>query len=273
MNPAGEHTCTAITGASSGIGRATAIRLAGRGVRLFLTGRRTDALAATAAACVAAGGPEPDTEPLDVRDADRLAAWIARTARDGGTLGALVNAAGVLHPGAIVDGDVDQWREMFDTNVVSTLVAAGAAIRAMRATGTPGTIVNVSSTASASATDGVYGATKAAVDAVGAALRHEVSADPIRIVTVTPGNTATNAARHFPPDALARWLAAAGIDAPVRPGEPLSDDLLDRVQRALPDYLIRADDVARAIDYALAQPPGVDVSDVTVRPRRAFDLG
>src|SRR6202043_1808283 len=113
-------------------------------------------------------------------------AFVAEAADRTGRLDIMVNAAGVDHPGSIIDGDLADWRGMFETNVMAVLVGSQAAIRAMRATESQGHIVTISSYAGRGDGYRVYGATKAAVNSICATLRKELEDEPIRVITIMP---------------------------------------------------------------------------------------
>src|SRR5918999_610590 len=188
-----------VTGASSGIGRAIAERLGGAGAHVVLAGR-------TAA---------ENTGRLDV----------------------MVNNAGLSHPEPIVEADVEGWRAMLETNVLALLVGCQAAVRAMRACGATGHIVNISSVAALRPDSGVYGATKHAVNTISNTLRQELMDDPIQVVTIMPGAIAPNFARNFDPAVLEGMVAMTGIDSKPVKGERLPDEVLEAAAAALSDLL------------------------------------
>ncbi len=152
-----------VTGASSGIGRAIAERLGGAGARVYLVGRSTEPMEQSVAAIAEAGG-KAEAHSLDVRDSAALKAIIERAAGDSGRLDVMVNNAGLGHPGTILDGELDKWREMLDVNVIALLVGCQSAVKAMRRCGNGGRIVNISSIAALRPEAGVYGASKVAVN-------------------------------------------------------------------------------------------------------------
>ncbi len=260
-----------VTGASSGIGRAIAEALAGAGARVTLVGRSQAPMEETKKKIEEAGG-RADWEVLDVREADAFAGLVERVAREAGRLDILVNNAGLSHPGSIADGTVEQWREMLDVNVLSLLVGCQAAIRAMRAHGGAGRIVNVSSIAAQRRDSGVYGATKHAVNCITATLRKELEEEPINVVNVMPGAIATNFARNFDPAFLAGFGKMVGMDLQVERGEKLPDELLEQVQEKLRNLLGSPEDVADAVLYAVTTPPHVNVAEIVVRPPKQLDL-
>ena len=176
-----------VTGASSGIGRAVALRLGEAGAHVFAAGRRKEALAETVAAVTAAGGAAT-ASPADLRDTGGVRGLIDRAMADTGRLDVMVNNAGVSYRGTFADSDPEAWREMLEVNVLALAVGSQAAMRAMRACGAEGHIVNISSSATLREVPGFYGATKMAVNAINASLRQELENDTIRVVTVIPAS-------------------------------------------------------------------------------------
>ena len=178
----------------------------------------------------------------------------------------VVANAGVGNYSLMSDGDPEAWREMLEVNVLALAVGSRAALRAMRACGVEGHIVNISSSASRLEAPGFYGATKAAVNAITASLRREAENDTIRVVTVIPGPTATNLARHQPD--LLRGLAAS-LGAEIGPPSAglFPPEALDRAAAA-GQVLASADDVARAVLFAITQPIELSISEITVAPAR-----
>ena len=173
----------------------------------------------------------------------------------------------------MIDGDVDRWRSMLETNVLALLVGCQAAIQTMRAGGRPGHIVNVSSVAALSPTSGVYGATKHAVNVISNTLREELLEDPIKITTIMPGLVATNIGRNVDPALLETLVAMSGVSATVVPGERLPDEVIAAAQAALSEIMIRAEDIAAAVAFAVTQPAAVQVNEIVVRPNKDFDVG
>jgi hypothetical protein len=156
---------------------------------------------------------------------------------------------------------------MLEVNVLALLVGSQAAIRAMRRCGANGHIVNVSSSAARLDGSGVYGASKSAVNAIATTLRQELEHDTIRIVNVIPGATATNLARHHP-DVVRAIARTAGADADLDFDQPLPATELDRIAGAARSFLASADDVARAVMFAISQPIELNVFEVSVLPQR-----
>jgi NADP-dependent 3-hydroxy acid dehydrogenase YdfG len=189
-----------------------------------------------------------------------------------GQLDIFVNNAGVSFLGSVLDAEPDSWKLMLDTNILALLAGCQAAVRAMRAKGNRGHLVNISSVAALSPNSGVYGATKHAVNVISNSLRDELLNDPIQVTTIMPGLVATNIGRNVDPAVLEGLVAMSGIAAEVRPGERLPDDVLAAAQAALHEIMIRPEDVAEAVLFAVSQPAGVHIGEIVVRPNKDFDL-
>jgi NADP-dependent 3-hydroxy acid dehydrogenase YdfG len=255
-----------VTGASSGIGRAVAVRLGEAGAQVFVAGRRKEALANTVEA-VARVGSVATGVAADLRDPGAVQGLVDRAMTDTGRLDVMVNNAGVSFRGPLADGAPEAWREMLEVNVLALAIGSQAAVRAMRACGAQGHIVNVSSSATRLEAPGFYGATKTAVNAITASLRQELENDPIRVVTVIPGPTATNLARYRP-ELLRGLVASVGEDIGP-PSEGLfSQEALDRAAATAGQVLASADDVARAVLFAITQPIELSISEIAVQPAR-----
>ena len=264
-----EETTAVVTGASSGIGRAIAHRLGAEGSHVFVTGRSAERLQALARSIEAAGG-QASIGAFDLHDYDKLRAFVSEAADRTGRLDVMVNAAGVDHPGAIVDGELAHWRDMFETNVIAMLVGSQAAVRAMRATKSKGHIVTISSYAGSGEGYRVYGATKAAVNSLCKALRSELEDEPIRSVTIMPGAVATNFGRNHPPEFVNGLLKSFGITSDFKPEDVLPDETLAALNAHAPAIFASPDDIARAVLYAVTQPHDVSVSEILVGPRKSF---
>ncbi|MFC5064620.1 SDR family oxidoreductase [Actinomycetospora atypica] len=226
-----------ITGASSGIGEATAHELAGRGARLVLGARRADRLEAVAAATGAVA------TVTDVRRRDDVAALVDLALETHGRLDVLVNNAGVARTGPLDGQTVDEWDEMIDVNLRGVLHGVAAALPVFRRQGS-GHVVTVVSTSGLKIVPEqvVYAATKNAVRTFCEGLRQEAGAH-LRVTAVSPGFTATELVDSVP-------------DPEVRA----------RFQAQMAELAMPPDAVARAIAYAIEQPPGVDVGEIVVRP-------
>jgi len=237
-----EGKVVAITGASSGIGAATAELLAGRGAKVVLGARRAERLAEVATRITGAGG-EAAHRPTDVRRRADLAALAGLATERFGRLDVLVSNVGVGLVSPLDDLRVDDWDEMVDTNIKGVLYGIAAALPLFRAQGS-GQFVQVASTAAYRTVpaQAVYSGTKVAVRAISEGLRQEAGAD-LRVTVVSPGFTDTDFVHGAAdPDVRARFIAT-------------------RDQLAMPPAA-----VARAIAFAIAQPTGVDVNEIVVRP-------
>ncbi len=241
MSMSAESKTVLITGASSGIGEATARRLAGLGHRVLLGARRTDRLAALAAELRAAGAAVAFRE-LDVTSLDSVHAFAAAGVEEYGRVDVLVNNAGVMPLSPIEDLRIAEWEQMIDVNLRGVLYGIAAVLPGMRRQA-GGHIVNVSSVSGhrVDPTAAVYSATKFAVAAVSEGLRQE-SRD-IRVTVVSPGFTQSELTdRGGSPQAQGAARAAAE-------------------QLAIP-----ASAIADAIAFAIDQPANVDVNELIVRP-------
>jgi len=242
-----EGTVALVTGASSGIGEATALALAAQGARVAIAARRRDRLDALAERIRASGGDALVLE-ADVTDERRARAVVAETVAQFGRLDTLVNNAGVMLLGPIPDADVGEWKRMLDLNVSALMYCAHAALPHLleAAAGGPRNVadlVNVSSVAgrNARAGAGVYNATKFAVGAFSEALRQEVTKKQVRVSLVEPGETATELREQNRPEVQAKL--------PPRSEHPL-----------------QAADVADAIAYVVTRPGHVAINELLIRP-------
>jgi NADP-dependent 3-hydroxy acid dehydrogenase YdfG len=259
-----------VTGASSGIGRAIALRLGEAGAHVFAAGRRAEALADTVRAVAEAGGGATAVV-ADLRGPGAVQGLVDRAMTDTGRLDVMVNNAGVSFRGPLADGDPEAWREMLEVNVLALAVGSRAAVRAMRACGAEGHIVNISSSSTLQPAPGFYGATKTAVNAITASLRQELEDDTIRVVTVIPGPTATNLARHRP-DRLRRVVASHGAEIGPPSDGLFAEEALQRAAAAAGQVLASADDVARAVLFAVTQPIALSISEIIVQPAKRLSV-
>src|SRR3984893_2774588 len=233
----------AVTGASSGIGEATALACARAGAAVALAARRADRIEKLAARIAEEGG-RAVAIPTDVGEGERARAFIERAYDEFGRLDVLVNNAGVMLLGPITNADTEEWRRMMHANVFGVLYCTHAALPLMAAQGS-GHIVNVSSVAGrvARAGSGVYNLTKFGVGAFSESLRQEGVAIGVRVTTIEPGAVATEPPGQNRPEVLEQMAKRfAGVT-------PLA-----------------AEDIAGAILYAIGQPPNVSVNEVLVRP-------
>jgi NADP-dependent 3-hydroxy acid dehydrogenase YdfG len=232
----------AITGASSGIGAATAELLASRGAKLVLGARRSDLLEALVDRIVGAGG-EAIHARTDVTQRDDLTNLVKVACARFGKLDVLINNAGIGPISPLDDLRVEDWEEMIDVNFKGVLYGIAAALPVFRQQGF-GHFVNIISTAGLKVVplQAVYGATKNAVRTLTEGLRQEAG-DKLRVTGISPGFIHTDFAESMTnPDAKAQILSARDKMA------------------------ISPDAIARAIAFAIEQPPDVDVGDITVRP-------
>jgi len=260
-----------VTGATSGIGRAIAIRLGGAGAHVFLAGRTESALKEGVQAVEKAGG-RGTAVAFDARDVKQVQALVEKAVKATDRVDIMVNNAGLSFPSSIIDGDPERWREMLEVNVLALLAGSQAAIRAMRACGASGHVVNISSTSGRGDATGVYGSTKWAVNSIATTLRKELENDKIRVVNIIPGAVATNFARNFPPEFVQGIASSLGIKANIEPGKPVAPDVLDQIAAAGKLFLASADDVARAVLFAVTQPIELNIFEMVVRPQRQLQV-
>ena len=232
-----------VTGASSGIGAATATKLAEAGYHVVLAARRSDRIEELAEEIRGRGG-QADWVVLDVTDRDAAIAFAGRLDR----CDVLVNnAGGAYGADPVADGDPADWQAMFEVNVLGTLHVTQALLPKLIASGA-GTIVVMSSTAGFVAYEGGggYVAAKHAEHAIAATLRLELYDQPVRIIEIAPGMVRTD---EF---AVIRYRGDAAKAAAVYAGvpEPLT-----------------ADDVADTVAWAVTRPPHVNVDLLVLRPR------
>jgi clavulanate-9-aldehyde reducatase len=235
----------AITGASSGIGEATAVTLARAGAAVSLAARRGDRIEQLAQRIEADGGRALAIE-TDVTDEAQSNAFVTRTKEELGRLDVLVNNAGLMLLGPVIGADTSEWRRMIDVNLLGLLYCTHAALPIMGEQGS-GHIVNVSSVAGRFANFGsaVYNLTKFGVNAFSEALRQEVTAANVKVTVIEPGFVATELQGHNT--------------------NPAVVGAIDRMREEIGD-LLEATDIAEAILYAVAGPERVAVNEVLVRP-------
>jgi len=235
-----------VTGASSGIGEAAAEALSAEGAAVVVAARREDRLSDLVERIAGDGGRALAVR-CDVTDESQAHDLLRRAEEEFGRVDILVNNAGVMLLSKIEKGLSDEWRRMFDVNVMGLLYATDAAIRIMKRQGS-GHIVNISSLAGRKVrpTVGVYSGTKFAVGAISEALRQELLEDNIRVTVVEPGVVETELQSHMTDEE-----AIEGLDA-----------LRERLDA------LRAEDIANAIVYAATQPEWVSMNEILIRPTR-----
>lgn len=242
-------TVAFVTGASSGIGEATARRLAAHGAHVALVARRRDRLEALATAIRGSYGSALVIE-ADVTDDAQARAAIAKTVAEFGRLDTVVNNAGVMLLGPIADADASEWTRMIDLNLTALLNVTHAALPHLKDAARDGSrrvadLVNVSSVAGRVARrgGGVYNATKFAVGAFSESLRQEVTKEHVRVSLVEPGAVDTELASHN--------------SDPVR---EMMAERLGAIER------LHANDIADAIAYVVTRARHIAINEILIRP-------
>ena len=234
-----------VTGASSGIGAATAARLAADGWSVVAAARRAERLEA-----LAAGNERIEAYQLDVTSDDDVAALVAHLESTGGLDAVVNNAGGALGLDRVEDADLDQWQRMYDVNVLGALRVTQAVLPLLRASAAVSggsDVVVVTSTAAYATYEGGsgYTAAKHAERMFATTLRWELAGEPLRVVQIAPGAVATE---EF---SLVRFDGDAERAAKVYEGyQPLL-----------------AEDIADAIAWTLTRPPYVSIDELVIRPR------
>jgi NADP-dependent 3-hydroxy acid dehydrogenase YdfG len=242
-------TTALVTGASSGIGAATARALAAEGAAVALVARRKDRLDTLAAEIGKQGGRAIAME-IDVTREDQARDAVERTARELGRLDVVINNAGVMLLGPIENAPVEEWERMVRLNLLGLLYVAHAALPHLlrAAEGAPrrvADLVNVSSVAGRIARNGsgVYNLTKFGVGAFSESLRQEVTKRHVRVSLMEPGAVATELADH------------------IRPG------VREQAMKRFADMeRLEAEDIADAITYIVTRPRRVAVNELLIRP-------
>jgi NADP-dependent 3-hydroxy acid dehydrogenase YdfG len=248
-------TVALITGASSGIGEASAIALAREGARVAIAARRRERLDALSERIRETGGTTLVLE-TDVSDDARGRAAVERTVAEWGRLDVLINNAGVMLLGRIEGADVAQWRHMLDLNVAALMTMTHAALPHLLAAAEQeprhaADIVNISSVAGRVARQGsgAYNASKWAVNAFSEALRQEVTGRHVRVGLIEPGAVDTELASHnTDPEVVARMQQRFGA--------------MERM---------RAEDIAEVVAFMVTRPRHVAVNEILVRPTEQVD--
>ncbi|MFB6703109.1 SDR family NAD(P)-dependent oxidoreductase [Streptomyces sp. NPDC056333] len=229
-----------VTGASSGIGRATALALSKAGARVAVGARRADRLKD-----LAQDAPgEILVVELDVTDEQSVQDAVAATVERFGALDAVVNNAGIMLSGAILGADTTEWTRMIETNLLGSMYTVHAALPHLLES--KGAVVQISSTSGriSSAASGVYAATKFGITAFAEALRQEVTTQGVRVVVVEPGFVSTELTSHITDPNI--QAAAKNMAESMRTLQP--------------------EDIAAAVVYALTQPAHVAVNEILIRP-------
>jgi NADP-dependent 3-hydroxy acid dehydrogenase YdfG len=233
-----------ITGASSGIGEATAIALAAEGAKVVIAARRVERLEAVAKQIIDHGG-QALSIVSDITDEAQAKNVIQKAYAEFGHIDILVNNAGISFPGRIENTDPSNWRKMIDINVLALMYTTHIALPIFKAQKS-GHIVNISSVAGRIARAGMagYNVTKWGVNAFSEALRQEVYQDNIRVTIIEPGLVETEIDQH-----ITDIVAKQEIEARRKAITPL-----------------QSEDIAAAIVYAVSQPQHVNVNEILIRP-------
>ncbi|GAA3775069.1 SDR family NAD(P)-dependent oxidoreductase [Streptomyces coacervatus] len=244
-----EGTVALVTGASSGIGRATALELAREGASVALVGRREDRLSDLAAE-ISKGGEQALVVPADITTPQAAAEAVERTVEGLGRLDTLVNNAGLMLLGPAPGADLEDWRRMIDINLMGLMYTAHAAVphlvkAASQEPRRVADIVNIGSLAgrSAFAMSAVYSATKFGVGAFSEALRQELAGRHVRVSVVEPGSVDTELRTHNPAVIQQHIVAALGD--------------IERLQ---------SQDIADTVGYIVTRPRHMAVAELLVRP-------
>ena len=232
-----------VTGASSGIGEATAEALAREGAIVVIAARRADRLKELQDR-IESGGTKAMSVECDVTDEERAHNLIGIAKEEFGRVDILVNNAGVMLLSKVEKGLSDEWRQMFDVNVMGLLYVTDAAIEVMKEQGS-GHIVNISSVAGrrSNPMTGIYSGTKYAVNAISEALRGELAGDGIRVTIIEPGAVATELPDHIS-----------------------DEEAQERISGITSIETLQAEDIADAITYAVSQPQRVNVNELLIMP-------
>jgi NADP-dependent 3-hydroxy acid dehydrogenase YdfG len=243
-----EGTVALVTGASSGIGEAASVALAEEGATVALVARRRDRLEALAGRLGGAG--KALVVEADITDPAQAERAVATTVAELGRLDTLVNNAGVMLLGPILDAPVEEWRRMIELNVLGLLYCTHAALpHLLRAADTDprrvADVVNVSSVAGRVARQGsgVYNASKFGVVAFSESLRQEVTRRHVRVSIVEPGAVMTELASHNRPEIIEGMRATFGDTE-----------------------LMRSEDIAESILFTVTRPRHVAVNEILIRP-------
>ncbi len=233
-----------ITGASSGLGAATARKLVAEGATVAVGARRKDKLDDL----VSELGDSAHAFEVDLTDRDAATKFVDDASEAMGGVDILVNNAGVMLLGLVWGADLSEWEQMLNINCLGLLYCTHAALPKLAEAG-GGDIVNVSSVAGRTANAGsaVYNMTKFGVQAFSEALRQEAANVKVRVMCLEPGYVETELQGHNTNPMVVERIAEMR--------EQLGDD-----------GVLRADDMANAIHYAVSQPPNVAVNEILVRP-------
>lgn len=261
-----ESKVVIITGASSGVGEATARRLGASGAKLMLAARREDRLKDLMAAIQKTGGTVA-YRVTDVADRAQVQALAEATLETYGRIDVLVNNAALMPVSPLDQIKVDEWDQMIDVNIKGVLYGIAAVLPTMRQQKS-GHVINLSSIAGHKVVPGaaVYCATKYAVRAISEGLRLESNGE-IRSTIISPGAVATEGLLRQSNGEIRSTNISPGAVATELTSTITPVDTASRVNQFY-SLAIDADAIARAIAYAIEQPADVDVNEIIIRPTR-----
>lgn len=249
MNPRLDGTVALVTGASSGIGEATALALAAEGAAVAIAARRRDRLDALAEKIRGDGGTVLVLE-ADITQQDQAEGVVEQTVLELGRLDTLVNNAGLMLLGPTLESDADDWARMVQVNLMALLWSSKAALphllkAAEQDPRRVADLVNISSIAGRFPRSGsqAYNATKHGVNGFSEALRQEFTKRHVRVSVIEPGAVSTELASHNRPEVLEGMRARVGT--------------IDRLQ---------AEDIAEAIAFVVTRPRHMAINELLVRP-------
>ncbi len=263
-----------VTGASSGIGLAIAKALGREGAAVVLAGRTTGPME-EAANEISSNSGHAAVHKMDVRDEQQMRKLVDDAVKEFGKLDVMVNNAGISPFDNVLEGDVQKWRETLETNVIGLALGCREAYRVMKGKG--GHIVNITSVAAryAEPDNPMYAASKHAAGALTESLRLALQGKNIRMTAVMPGAVATSLVRTMPEEQLFAIGRMFGIDpeqAGMKPGEHVPQEVLDRVMAVAKNLVLRPEDVAEAVLYAVSQPETVHLNEIMVRPSQPLQM-
>jgi len=232
-----------ITGASSGLGEATARFLSAQGASVVLGARRVERLQALTEELNQSGG-KALAVPTDVTELNQVKRLVDTAVQTHGRIDVIINNAGLMPVSLLERLKVDDWNRMIDVNIKGVLYGIAAALPYMKEQ-KRGHIINVSSVAGHKVRPGnvVYAATKHAVRVLSEGLRQEVKPYNIRTTVISPGAVSTEL-----------------------PGSVTEPDVADNIRKFYDAYAIPADSFARAVVFAMSQPDEVDINEILFRP-------
>jgi NADP-dependent 3-hydroxy acid dehydrogenase YdfG len=244
MNNNIQEKIVVITGASSGLGEATARLLSAQGARVVLGARRHDRIASLADDLARSGG-KAIAIPTDVTEPEQVKRLVDAAVQAHGRIDVMINNAGLMPQAPLERLKIDEWDRMIDVNIKGVLYGIAAALPYMQQHA--GHIINVSSVAGHKVGPGfaVYAATKHAVRALSEGLRHEVKPYNIRTTVILPGAVATELPQS--------------VTAP---------EAAERTRKFYAEIAIPAESFARAVAFAMSQPEDVEVNEILFQPTR-----